>query len=213
MAPSIRVFGSSDLAVPVHAALVSAGADAQLPGGAVGAAVRPADAPGTVDVVCLNNIVDLQWAVALKKVDPHHCLLAVGPVERKLALAAAAELRRGPDAYVTWPATGEALLSGVERAVQAVSRGERQRRWSPSLITGVAKGFGILVFGFGVLVQLLAHAQGAWQLLPSAGFALWGAAVVLGARYGWSPRRDYLMGGLFAVLGLARIVSLVVLHR
>jgi hypothetical protein len=208
MAPSIRIFGRSELATPVHAALGSAGADAQLVGGGIGAAARPAEAPGTVDVICLASAMDVQWAVALKKLDARHCLLAVGPAERKLALAAATELSRGPDAYATWPATGEALLNAVERAREAASRGERQRRWSPNLAFGVAKGLGILILVFGILVQVLSHAQGGWQLLPSIGFGLWGVAIVLGARHGWSPRRDYLVGGAFAALGLARIAQM-----
>ncbi len=124
----IRVIGRIDLAQQVHAALVAAGAGANLATAAPMAVIAATGRDDTaIDVIANDTLM----CAGIKKAAPMRPVVVItwdepGSDLNRRRAAVQAETARGPDAHLPWPATGAEILAACERA-KAASRVRRPR--------------------------------------------------------------------------------------
>jgi ActR/RegA family two-component response regulator len=141
-----RVIGRTDLAEEVHRVLAESGIGANLYNG------TPMDAgigsgSGMDIVVLSDDLSGLQTCGNIKDAAPRRPVLAVTPARLAAAVEAMSAGARGPDAYVVWPASGEALRAAMARAVDAART--RRPRSTPRLMW--AAGIAMLVLAIAAL--------------------------------------------------------------
>jgi len=218
----IRVIGR-DLAEQIHAALVAAGADARLATGAPMAVISDTGRDGTgIDVLANGSDV----CPAIKKVATQRPVVMVTWDEQGSELAStmaasAAKTARGPDAHLSWPATGRDILAACESAKEAALVRRPRIRWQSVVGRGA-----LLVIGAAILMAFISeiramragmpHAPSRWpgiilQLVQAGIFAGSGSWSWRRARSSSHPRwhRAWaLFAYAFAVFGLFGAVAI-----
>jgi hypothetical protein len=190
-----RVIGRVDIAEQVCQALRSAGVEVELAtAGPMNVFASRPPAEG-VDVTIATSMFDPSlWRLA-KLWHPDRPMLALAERERESALRSAVRRRHGPDAYLTWPATGAALADGVRRAVEA-SAG-RHRTWSLDDLTLALVWVGFFLFNMGFV-----------KWLRPIGLLVAGIGLLLRAHSAWSRVWTAIGGAVLLGLGIVALAVL-----
>lgn len=188
----IRVVGRIDLAEQIRAALAAAGADARVATTApMDVAARTGEDGTGVDVLA-NGI---EACAAIKKVAPGRPVVLIawddsGSDAVRAMAASAATTRRGPDAVLSWPATGAEILAACERA-RAAARVERPRITTRILLTQVALAAIVAAYGVAFVGDFRALATGAETLWPRVTLLVAQAGLfTAGATWSWARARQ-----------------------
>jgi hypothetical protein len=140
-AQGVRVLGQRVLAEQVRAVLGEVGVASEL---FVGLATSARDGlsaamPG-IDIVVVTRTSGLDSCAVVKKAFLSRPILAVVMPGAERVAAHWAKTRRGPDANVAWPCTGEAILNACRQASESakVRRPWFPLSWAPPLLFSVA---------------------------------------------------------------------------
>jgi hypothetical protein len=209
----VRVIGRIDLADEVQRALGAAGIESYVvTAGPMAAAEATGQDRSEADGLVADVLAhELGICAGIKRKARHRPVVLVTPA--KLERIALAHMRGafGPDAHVVWPASGEAVRSGIARAVAAAET-VRPRFPGRSLPGAILFALAtLLLIAPGVLVVLHADTTPFSRAAIPLGTGLLGAGSLLGARYSLMPRWNLIFGVLMILSAAVELVLLVVL--
>lgn len=197
------MLGQRDLAEQVRAVLGEVGVASEL---FVGLATSArdglsAETPG-IDIVVVTRTSGLDSCAFVKKAFWSRPILAVVMPGAERVTAHWAKTRRGPDATLAWPCTGEAILNACRQASESakVRRPWFPLSWAPLFIVPV-----VLVVNFVLMLM------GRW-IIPA-----WTIQILLGLQFlclapfvMFSPRMFRVVGLISLIVGLLVVAERVI---